>query len=152
MGKARESKFEFMHALSESKSIFEIEQKAIVSCFVKNAAFSLGHPVYHVLNVLHVLHVFHVLHILHVMMYFMYSNQRKVWVLVNYFWLIIVIGQLYVKNIFLKILEGFVFIPETFFWVWKWWSGFSCQTFQKKCAQYPQLCSQRFLLAHSTAE
>ena len=36
IGEARVSKFEFMHALSESKSIFEIEQNAIVSCFVKN--------------------------------------------------------------------------------------------------------------------
>ena len=39
------SKFVFMHTLSESKSIFEIEQKAIVSCFVENVAFLLGHPV-----------------------------------------------------------------------------------------------------------
>ena len=39
------SKFEFMHTSSESKSIFEIEQKAIISCFVKHVAFLLGHPV-----------------------------------------------------------------------------------------------------------
>ena len=39
------SKFKFMHTLSESKSIFAIEQKAIVSCFVKNVAFLSGHPV-----------------------------------------------------------------------------------------------------------
>ena len=45
IGESRVSKFEFMHILSESKSIFEIEQKAIVSCFVKNVAFLLGHPV-----------------------------------------------------------------------------------------------------------
>ena len=32
-------KFKFMHTLSKSKSIFVIEQKAIVSCFVKNVAF-----------------------------------------------------------------------------------------------------------------
>ena len=36
------SKFKFMHTLSESKSIFAIEQKAIVSCFVKDVALSLG--------------------------------------------------------------------------------------------------------------
>ena len=30
------SKFKFMHTLSESISIFAIEQKAIVSCFVKD--------------------------------------------------------------------------------------------------------------------
>ena len=36
----------FMHILLVSKSIFAIEQKAIVSCFVKNAALLLGHPVY----------------------------------------------------------------------------------------------------------
>ena len=34
-----------MHTLSESKSIFAIEQKATVSCFVKTVAFLLGHPV-----------------------------------------------------------------------------------------------------------
>ena len=39
-------KFKFMHNLSESKSIFAIEQKAIVSCFVQNVALLLGHPVY----------------------------------------------------------------------------------------------------------
>ena len=39
------SKFKFMHTLSESKSVFAIEQKAIVSCFVKNVPFLLGHPV-----------------------------------------------------------------------------------------------------------
>ena len=37
------SKFKFMH---ESKSIFAIEQKDIVSCFVKDVALLLGHPVY----------------------------------------------------------------------------------------------------------
>ena len=37
------SKFEFIHTLYESKSIFEIEQNAIVSWFVKNVAFLLGH-------------------------------------------------------------------------------------------------------------
>ena len=46
IGETRVSKFEFMHTLSESKSIFEIEQNAIVSCFVKNVAFLLGHPIY----------------------------------------------------------------------------------------------------------
>ena len=35
-----------MHTLSESKSIFAIEQKAIVSWFVKDVALLLGHPVY----------------------------------------------------------------------------------------------------------
>ena len=45
VGEAKVSKFKFMHALSESKSIFAIEQKAIVSCFVKNVAFLLGHPI-----------------------------------------------------------------------------------------------------------
>ena len=44
-GEARVSKFEFMHTLSESKSISEIEQNAIVSWFVKNVAFLLAHPV-----------------------------------------------------------------------------------------------------------
>ena len=39
------SKSKFMHTLFESKSIVAIEQKAIVSCFVKNVAFLLGHPV-----------------------------------------------------------------------------------------------------------
>ena len=38
------SKFKFMHALSEWESIFAIEQKAIVSCFVKNVAFSTEKP------------------------------------------------------------------------------------------------------------
>ena len=33
-----------VHTLSESKSILTIEQKAIVSCFVKHVAFLLGHP------------------------------------------------------------------------------------------------------------
>ena len=47
IGEARVSRFEFIHTLSESKSIFEIEQNAIVSCFVKNVAFLLGHPVEH---------------------------------------------------------------------------------------------------------
>ena len=42
---AKVSKFKFMHALSESKSLFAIEQKAVVSCFVKNVAFLLRHPV-----------------------------------------------------------------------------------------------------------
>ena len=46
IGKAKVSKFTFMHTLSESKSIFAIEQMAIVSCFVKNVAFLLGHLVY----------------------------------------------------------------------------------------------------------
>ena len=35
-----------MHTVSESKSIFAIEQTAIASCFVKNVAFLLGHTVY----------------------------------------------------------------------------------------------------------
>ena len=39
------SKFKFMHALSESKSIFATQQKAIVSCFAENVAFLLAHPV-----------------------------------------------------------------------------------------------------------
>ena len=40
------SKSKFIHTLFEAKSIFAIEQKAIVSCFVKNVAFLLGHPVF----------------------------------------------------------------------------------------------------------
>ena len=39
IGEARVSKSKFMHTLLESKSIFTIELKAIVSCFVKNVAF-----------------------------------------------------------------------------------------------------------------
>ena len=35
-----------MHAPSESKSIFAIEHKDIVSCFVKDVALLLGHQVY----------------------------------------------------------------------------------------------------------
>ena len=46
IGEAKVSKFKFIHTLSESKSIFATEQKAIFSCFVKNVAFLLGHPVY----------------------------------------------------------------------------------------------------------
>ena len=34
-----------MHTLSESKSVLAIEQKDIVSCFVKHVACLLGHPV-----------------------------------------------------------------------------------------------------------
>ena len=45
IGEARVSKFEFMHILSESKGIFEIELKTIVSCFVQNVSFLLGHTV-----------------------------------------------------------------------------------------------------------
>ena len=36
------SKFKFIHTLSESKSIFAIEQKAIVSCFVKKCCVFIG--------------------------------------------------------------------------------------------------------------
>ena len=39
IGEAKVSKFKFMHTLSESKSIFAIEQKTIVSCFVKMLRF-----------------------------------------------------------------------------------------------------------------
>ena len=46
------SKFKFMHALSESKSIFAIEQKAIVSCFVENVPFLLGHRPFNVSELL----------------------------------------------------------------------------------------------------
>ena len=46
IGEAKVSKFKFMHTLSESTSIFAIEQKAIVSCFVKDVALLLGHLVY----------------------------------------------------------------------------------------------------------
>ena len=46
IGEAKVSKFKFMHTLSESKSIFAIEQKARVSCFVKDVALLLGHLVY----------------------------------------------------------------------------------------------------------
>ena len=45
IGEAKVSRFKFMHTLSESKSMFAIEQKAIVLCFVKNVAFLLGQPV-----------------------------------------------------------------------------------------------------------
>ena len=45
IGEPKVSKSKFMHTLLESKSIFAIEQKAIVACFVKNVAFLLGHPV-----------------------------------------------------------------------------------------------------------
>ena len=38
IGETKVSNFKFMHTLSESKSIFAIEQKVIVSCFVKNVA------------------------------------------------------------------------------------------------------------------
>ena len=43
---AKVSKFNFLHTLSESKSIFAIELNATVSCFVKNVAFLLRHPIY----------------------------------------------------------------------------------------------------------
>ena len=46
IGEPKVSKSKFMLTLLESKSIFSIEQKAIVSCFVNNVAFLLGHPVY----------------------------------------------------------------------------------------------------------
>ena len=46
IGEAKVSKFKFMHTLSESKSIFAIEEKAIVSFFVKDVALLLGHLVY----------------------------------------------------------------------------------------------------------
>ena len=36
IGEAKVSKFKFMHTLSELKSLFAFEQKAIVSYFVKN--------------------------------------------------------------------------------------------------------------------
>ena len=45
IGEPKVSKSKFMHTLLESKSIIAIEQKDIVACFVKNVAFSLGHPV-----------------------------------------------------------------------------------------------------------
>ena len=45
IGESNVLKSKFMHALLESKSIFAIEQKAIVACFVKNVAFLLGHLV-----------------------------------------------------------------------------------------------------------
>ena len=41
IGEANISKFKFIHTLSQSKSIFANEQKAIVLCFVKNVAFLL---------------------------------------------------------------------------------------------------------------
>ena len=47
------SKFKFMHTLSKSKSLFAIEQKDIVSCFVKNVAFLLGHPLHQSLKLGH---------------------------------------------------------------------------------------------------
>ena len=46
IGETKVSESKFMHTLSESKSIFAIEQKATELCFVKNVAFLLGHPVY----------------------------------------------------------------------------------------------------------
>ena len=45
IGEAKILKFKFMNTLYESKSIFAIEQKTIVSSFVKNVAFLLGHSV-----------------------------------------------------------------------------------------------------------
>ena len=45
IGEPEVSKFKFMRTRSESKSIFAIEQKAIVSCLVENVAFLLGHHV-----------------------------------------------------------------------------------------------------------
>ena len=39
------SEFKYMHTLSESKSIFAIKQQGVATCFVKNVAFLLGHPV-----------------------------------------------------------------------------------------------------------
>ena len=45
IGEPKLSKSKFMHTLLESKSIFAIEQKAIVSCFVSNVAFLLGYTV-----------------------------------------------------------------------------------------------------------
>ena len=42
--KREKTKKKFMHTISQSKSIFAIEQKAIVSCFVKDVALLLGHP------------------------------------------------------------------------------------------------------------
>ena len=39
------SKSKFIHTLSESENIFALELKVIVSSFVKNVAFLLGHPV-----------------------------------------------------------------------------------------------------------
>ena len=50
IGETRVSKFEFMHTLSQTISISEIKQKAIVSCFVKSVAFLLEHPVVIELN------------------------------------------------------------------------------------------------------
>ena len=44
-GEAKVSEFKLMHTLSESKSIFAIEQKVVATCFVKNVTFLLGHPV-----------------------------------------------------------------------------------------------------------
>ena len=46
IGEPKVSKSKCMHTLLESKSIFAIEQKAIVACFVKNVACLLGYPVY----------------------------------------------------------------------------------------------------------
>ena len=44
IGEAKVSKFTFMHTLSESKSSFEIEEDAIVSCFVKKCCVFIGTP------------------------------------------------------------------------------------------------------------
>ena len=46
IGEAKVSKVKFMHTLFESKSIFVIDQQAIVLCSVKNVAFLLGHLVF----------------------------------------------------------------------------------------------------------
>ena len=51
-GESEVSRFKFMHTFSESKSIFAIEQKTIVSYFVENVTFLLGHPVLFVAIVL----------------------------------------------------------------------------------------------------
>ena len=45
IGEAKVSKSKLMHTVSQSKSIFAIEKKAIVSCYVKSVLFLLGRPV-----------------------------------------------------------------------------------------------------------
>ena len=44
IGEAKVSKFKFMHTLSKSRSIFAIEQTAIVSCFSKTCCVFIGTP------------------------------------------------------------------------------------------------------------
>ena len=44
IGEAKVSKFNLMHTFSKSKSMFAIEQKAVVSSFVKKCCAFIGTP------------------------------------------------------------------------------------------------------------